>query len=105
MPLNRCTYIMVKGPNKGLMCGHGCKGTLCNRHTPEFLEKCRKRQQEVYGTYRAGLQRKHWEEVAEKLKQAATAEQPLAFVSQPPPETTATPPSTPVTNEESHEAT
>lgn len=85
MPLNRCMYIMLKGPNKGFMCGHGCRGSLCNRHTPEFLERCRKRQQEVYGTYRPNLQRAHWNEVTATLQEAASAEHPLSFVSQPPP--------------------
>lgn len=85
MPLNRCTYIMLKGPNKGFMCGHGCKGTVCNRHTPDFLERCRKRQQEIHGTYRADLQRAHWIQVTATLQEAASPEHPLLFVSQPPP--------------------
>lgn len=85
MPLNRCTYIMLKGPNKGCLCGHGCKGSVCNRHTPEFLEKCRKRQQEVYCTRRPDLQREHWNRVTATLQEAASEGHPLSYVSQPPP--------------------
>ena len=75
---NRCCYVLLKGINKGLICGRGCRGSFCSSHTPECIENSRKRSAIAHGTYRPGLCSIHWAEVSAK----ALAETPRRYVSQ-----------------------